>query len=44
MRHLIVTIPFMKEVRQMRYAMIDNLIDLMKLHGVNEVDCSGASC
>lgn len=40
MRHLIVTIPFMKEVRQMRYAMIDNLIDLMKLHGVNEVDCS----
>lgn len=40
MRHMIVTIPFIKEVKTMRKAMVENLIDLMKLHGVNEVDCS----
>ena len=40
MKNLVLTIPFIKEVRQMRQAMIDNIIDLMKRHGVNEVYCS----
>ena len=40
MKNLVLTIPFIKEVRQMREAMIDNIIDLMKRHGVNEVYCS----
>lgn len=40
MRHLIVTIPFIKEVKKMRKAMEENLIDLMKQHGVSEVYCS----
>ena len=43
MRHLIVTIPFIKEVKQMRQAMIDNIIDLMKRHGVNEAYCSAVN-
>ena len=40
MRNLIVTIPFIKEVKSMRKAMEENLIDLMKQHGVSEVYCS----
>ena len=37
---MIVTIPFIKEVKTMRKAMVDNLIDIMKQHGVSEVYCS----
>jgi hypothetical protein len=40
MKNLVCTTTFIKEVRQMRDAMVDNLIDLMKQHGVNEVYCS----
>lgn len=40
MKNLVCTTTFIKEVRQMRDAMVDNLIDLMKRHGVNEVYCS----
>ena len=40
MRNMIVTIPFIKEVKTMRKAMVDNLIDIMKQHGVSEVYCS----
>lgn len=40
MKNLVLTIPFIKEIKHVRYVMVDNLIDLMKRHGVNEVDCS----
>lgn len=40
MKNLVLTTPFLKEVKQMRDAMVDNIIDLMKRHGVNEVSCS----
>lgn len=43
MKNLVLTTPFIKEVRQMRNAMVDNLIDLMKRHGVNEVYCSSVN-
>lgn len=43
MKNLVLTTPFIKEVRQMRYAMVDNLIDLMKRHGVNEVYCEAVN-
>jgi hypothetical protein len=43
MKNLVCTTPFIKEVRQMRQAMVDNLIDLMKRHGVNEVYCSAVN-
>lgn len=39
MKNLVLTIPFIKEVRKMRKAMEENLIDLMKQHGVSEVYC-----
>jgi hypothetical protein len=40
MRNLVCITPFIKEVRQMRKAMVENIIDLMKKHNVNEVYCS----
>ena len=40
MRNMIVTIPFIKEVKAMRKAMEENLIDIMKQHGVSEAYCS----
>lgn len=40
MKNLVCTTPFIKEVREMRNAMIENIIDLMKKHNVNEVYCS----
>lgn len=43
MRHMIVTIPFIKEVKTMRKAMEENLIDIMKQHGVSEVYCSAVN-
>lgn len=43
MRNLVLTIPFIKEVKSMRKAMEENLIDLMKKHGVNEVYCSAVN-
>ena len=43
MKNLVCTIPFIKEVRQMRNAMVENIIDLMKRHGVNEVYCSAVN-
>lgn len=43
MKNLVLTIPFIKEVKDMRKAMVDNLIDLMKRHGVNEVYCSAVN-
>lgn len=43
MKNLVLTIPFIKEVRKMREVMIENLIDLMKRHGVNEVYCSAVN-
>ncbi len=43
MKNLVLTTPFIKEVKQMRQAMIDNIIDLMKRHGVNEVYCSAVN-
>ena len=39
MKNLVLTIPFIKEVRKMRKAIEENLIDLMKQHGVSEVYC-----
>ena len=42
MKNLICTTSTIKEIKQMRYAMIDNLIDLMERHGVDEVYCSEA--
>jgi hypothetical protein len=43
MKNLVCTTPFIKEVKSMRQAMVDNLIDLMKRHGVNEVYCSAVN-
>lgn len=43
MKNLVLTTPFIKEVREMRKAMIENLIDLMKQHGVSEVYCSAVN-
>ena len=43
MKNLVCTTPFINKVKQMRYAMIDNLIDLMERHGVNEVYCSAVN-
>lgn len=40
MKNLVLTIPFGKEIKRMRQAMVENIIDLMKRHGVNEVSCS----
>lgn len=40
MKNLVCTTPFIKEVKAMRKAMVENLIDLMKQYGVNEVYCS----
>jgi hypothetical protein len=40
MKNLVDTTSFINEVREMRDAMIDNLIDIMKRHGVSEVYCS----
>lgn len=40
MKNLVNTTSFIKEVKEMRKAMVDNLIDLMKRHGVSEVYCS----
>lgn len=40
MKNLVNTTPFINEVREMREAMVDNLIDIMKRHGVSEVYCS----
>ena len=39
MKNLVLTTPFIKEVRKMRNAMEENLIDLMKRHGVSELYC-----
>lgn len=43
MKNLVLTKPFLKEVKQMRDAMVDNIIDLMKRHGVSEVYCSAVN-
>lgn len=43
MRNFVLTIPFIKEVKKMRKAMVENLIDLMKRHGVNKVYCSAVN-
>ena len=43
MKNLVLTTPFIKEVKSMRKAMVDNLIDLMKRHGVSEVYCSAVN-
>lgn len=43
MKNLVCTTPFIKAVREMRKAMVENLIDLMKRHGVNEVYCSAVN-
>lgn len=43
MKNLVLTIPFIKEVKEMRKAMVDNIIDLMKQHEVNEVCCSSVN-
>ena len=43
MKNLVLTTPFIKEVKEMRNAMVDNLIDLMKRHGVGEVYCSAVN-
>lgn len=43
MKNLVCTTTFIKEVKEMRKAMVDNLIDLMKRHGVNEVYCSAVN-
>ena len=40
MKNLVYTTPFIKEVKTMRKAMEENLIDIMKQHGVSEVYCS----
>lgn len=39
MRHLIATIPFMKEVNTMRKAIKENLISLLEEHNVKRIDC-----
>lgn len=43
MKNLVCTTPFIKELKSMRNAMVDNLIDLMKRHGVSEVYCSAVN-
>ena len=43
MKNLVCTTPFIKEIREMRKAMIENIIDLMKRHGVSEVYCSAVN-
>lgn len=43
MKNLVLTTPFLKEVKQMRDAMVDNIIDLMKRHGVNEICCQAVN-
>ena len=43
MKNLVLTTPFIKEVKEMRNAMVDNLIDLMKRHGVSEVYSSAVN-
>ena len=40
MRNLVCTTPFMAEIKKMRKAMVENIIDLMKKHNVSEVYCS----
>lgn len=40
MKYIIVTKPFLKEAQEMRKAIVENLINLMKEHNVTEVDCS----
>ena len=39
MRHLIATIPFMKEVNTMRKVISENLISLLEEHNVKYIDC-----
>ena len=39
MRHLILTIPFMKEVNTMRRLIEENLISLLEEHNVKYIDC-----
>lgn len=39
MRHLIATVPFMKEVNSMRKAIKENLISLLEEHNVKYIDC-----
>lgn len=43
MKYIIVTKPFLKEAQEMRKAIVENLIDLMKEHNVTEVYCSEIS-
>ncbi|MBO7241552.1 MAG: hypothetical protein J6U90_03790 [Methanobrevibacter sp.] len=43
MKNLINTTPFINEVREMRKAMVENLIELMRQHGVSEVYCSAVN-
>ena len=43
MKNLVLTTPFIKEVKSMRKAMVENLIDIMKRHGVGEVYCSAVN-
>lgn len=43
MKNLVLTTPFIKELKEIRKAMVENLIDLMKRHGVNEVYCSAVN-
>lgn len=43
MRNLVCTTPFIGEIKKMRKAMVENLIDLMKQHKVNEVYCSAVN-
>lgn len=39
MRHLIATVPFMKEVDTMRKVIEENLISLLEEHNVKYIDC-----
>ena len=43
MKNLICTNSFIKKVRQIRQAIIENIIDLMKRHGVGEVYCEAVN-
>jgi hypothetical protein len=39
MKHIISTTPFIKQVKEIRKAMIENIIELMNEHKVSEVYC-----
>jgi hypothetical protein len=43
MKKVVLTTPLIKEINEMRETMVDNLIDLMKRHGVSEVYCSAVN-